>query len=313
MIKTLRKSNPVLDRVGRIIKGNKKTVAVIGAIYLLSEASKYLSWGARNNWIKDEYDWSKEIILVTGGSSGIGQTLVQRLAARNLKVVVLDITPLPFAAPSNVHFFKCDITSKAEVSEVAERIREIVGDPTVLVNNAGVARNASILEKKLEDIEFTFSVNTFSHYNTVQEFLPSMLSSQHGHVITIASMAAHLVSPLVSDYQMSKSAALAFHESLGTELKHVYNCPQIRTSVIMPGYVATPLHKDNAFGKETNPLLKAAISADEVATKIEEVILGGTSATVAVPSALSMLTGIRGMPEWMQRRLMDRTAVSLLT
>lgn len=313
MLRILRVSNPVVNALGKILRANKKPSVVIAAIYFLVTVNRYLSKGARNNWTKDKYSWAEETVLITGGSSGIGEKLVLRLAARGLKVVVLDLSPLAVAVPKNVHFFRCDVTSRSDVSEVGKRIREVVGNPTILVNNAGVVRNASILDKQIKDVEFTFAVNTFSHYNTVQEFLPSMIQRKHGHILTTASLAAHISSPLVSDYQMSKAACLAFHETLGTELKHIFKCPEIRTSVIMPGYVATPLHKDNAFGKETNPLIKAAVGADEVAARIEDVIMAGDSATIVVPGRLTLLTATRAMSEWLQRAVMDHSAVSMLT
>lgn len=203
------------------------------------------------------------------------------LAARGHIVIVLDIAPMLVNVPENVHHFRCDVTSRDDVSTIAGQIRKMLGEPTILVNNAGVVRNASILDRRAEDVQFT--VNALSYYNTVQEFLPDMMD-KHGHIITVASLAAHISSPLVSDYQMSKAAALVFHETLGTELKHIYKCPQIRTSVIIPGYVTTPLHKDNAFGKDTNPLLKSAIGPDTVASKIEEIIIRGDSTTYSFHS-----------------------------
>jgi hypothetical protein len=58
--------------------------------------SKFLDKGVSNNWTNDTYDWSKEIVLVTGGSDGIGAQVVNLLAERGIKVVVLDIQPLKY-------------------------------------------------------------------------------------------------------------------------------------------------------------------------------------------------------------------------
>jgi len=60
---------------------------------------------------------------------------------------------------------------------VAKQIRADVGDPTVLINNAGVARGKNLLNATEKDIRFTFDVNTLSHYWTVKEFLPSMIKN----------------------------------------------------------------------------------------------------------------------------------------
>jgi all-trans-retinol dehydrogenase (NAD+) len=92
--------------------------------------SGYLDQQVLNNWTTDEYDWKKEIILITGGAGGIGGQVVKLLAEKGTKVVVLDVIPMTFEAPKNVYYYKCDITSPATLAAVAKEIRKDVGDPT---------------------------------------------------------------------------------------------------------------------------------------------------------------------------------------
>jgi hypothetical protein len=73
-----------------------KAFRAITALSVARVVSKFLDKGVSNNWSNDTYDWSKEIVLVTGGSDGIGAQVVQLLAERGIKVVVLDIQPLKF-------------------------------------------------------------------------------------------------------------------------------------------------------------------------------------------------------------------------
>lgn len=73
---------------------------------------------------------------------------------------------------------------------MAQQIRAEVGYPTILINNAGVARGKSILEAKEKDVRFTFDVNTLAHYWLVQEFLPDMVENNHGMIVTVASIAS---------------------------------------------------------------------------------------------------------------------------
>ncbi len=60
--------------------------------------NSYLSTGVLNNWTKDEYNWEKEIVIVTGGAGGIGGSVVKLLAEKNITVVVLDVIPMTFEA-----------------------------------------------------------------------------------------------------------------------------------------------------------------------------------------------------------------------
>lgn len=65
---------------------------------ILYRINNFLNWGAANNWKRDRFKPSAEIIVVTGGAGGIGAAIVQDFAARNAKVVVLDIQPMTYTA-----------------------------------------------------------------------------------------------------------------------------------------------------------------------------------------------------------------------
>ena len=112
---------------------------------------------------------------------------------------------------------------------MGEQIRSAHGDPTVLVNNAGVGNDGTILDEPEAKIRQTFEVNTLSHFLTVREFLPAMVKKNHGHVITIASMASFVALGEMVDYCCTKASALAFHEGLSQELKYWYQAPKVRT------------------------------------------------------------------------------------
>jgi short-subunit dehydrogenase len=69
-----------------------------------------------------------------------------------------------------------------------------------------------------------------AHFWMVREFLPAMARKNHGHVVTISSMAAFVVHAQNVDYCCTKVSAQAFNEGLASELKHLYNAPDVKTS-----------------------------------------------------------------------------------
>ncbi|KAI4135563.1 MAG: hypothetical protein LQ347_000564 [Umbilicaria vellea] len=280
---------------------------------LVRWANEVLNRGVLDNWQGDKYDWSKEIVLVTGGSDGIGKALVLLLAERGIKTVVLDIRPLTFEdTTSNVHFYHCDITSPEAVSQTASEIRSSLGAPTILVNNAGVATGKTILEGTEESVENTFAVNLLAHFRLVREFLPSMIAANHGMVVTIASMAAYTTLPNMADYACTKAGALAFHEGLAAELKTRYHAPKVRTVCVTPNWVQTKMttgyrQKD----RFVMPLLKVETMAEAIFLKI----MSGTSGKLVLPAAAQWLgmTHFRAWPLWLQTRMRNAAGQALMT
>jgi all-trans-retinol dehydrogenase (NAD+) len=188
---------------------------------------------------------------------------------------------------------------------VATKIRSEHGDPSVLINNAGIGSWTSILGESEEMIRRTFNVNTVSHFLVVKEFLPAMIQKNHGHVVTIASLASFAVTSRNVDYSCTKASALAFHEGLTCELKATYGADKIRTTVVHPSWVRTPLiQKLTQHPKWKSPTMEPEIVVDAVVGQI----LSGRSGHIILPTWLTFVSGIRGIPLWLQYSLRNQTA-----
>lgn len=133
-------------------------------------------------------------------------------------------------AAANVFYYKCDISKGEELHSVAAVIRKTHGEPTVLINNAGIHVSKPIFEESEEEVRRVFNVNTIAHWLTVREFAPAMAKANHGHIVTIASMASFVCYAGNVDYCATKASALAFHEGLAGELKWLYKAPNVRTT-----------------------------------------------------------------------------------
>lgn len=199
-----------------------------------------------------------------------------------------------------MHYFECDITSPQTLARVAREIRLRVGEPTVLINNAGVVQGRTILDSSERDVRFTFDVNALAHYWTTKEFLPAMVRANHGMVVTVASVAAWVTVPNMVDYAASKAAARAFHEGLAAELATRYGAPRVRTVLVTQGYTDTPLFRGY---RNDSPFLMPPLHPATVADAVVRQLLRGESAHLVLPAFANTLSFLAAMPHWYQTRL----------
>ncbi|KAH2760026.1 hypothetical protein KXV52_001030 [Aspergillus fumigatus] len=276
----------------------------------LRQTNRLLSQWSINNWQR-AHPWQgdRELVLVSGGCSGIGKQIMEDLSRKGIRVVILDINEPNFQLPRNVHFFKADITNSESIRAVAEKIRQKLGDPTVLVNNAGVGYDGTILDEPEAKIRQTFEVNTISHFLMVREFLPSMIRQNHGHVITIASMASFVALGEMVDYCCTKASTLAFHEGLTQELRYWYQARKVRTSVIHPLWVRTPMIQQltDAGNQFKQPVMTPQVVSDAVVKQI----LTQSSGQVILPTSHSAASMVRAFPQWLQETVRGIASGSL--
>ncbi|KAL2819857.1 hypothetical protein BDW59DRAFT_181576 [Aspergillus cavernicola] len=275
-----------------------KAFLVLLTFAILRETNRSLTnWSMNNGERVEKWNADRELVLLTGGCSGIGKQMVSDLAKTRVRVVILDIQEPSFPLPSGVTFYKADITSSASIADVAEKIRAAQGDPTILINNAGVGYDGTILEKPEAKIRQTFEVNTISHFLMVREFMPSMIQKNHGHIITIASMASFIGLGDMVEYSCTKASALAFHEGLRQELRLWYKAPKVRTTVVHPLWVRTPMIKiltDAADFKQ--PIL----TPEMVSGAVVKQVVAQRSGQLILPSYYTPISMLRAFPNWLQ-------------
>lgn len=278
-----------------------KALRTLASLAVLHRLSAWLDRRVVNNGTKDKFNWNREIVVLTGGSNGIGRQVAQLLGRRHIKVAILDITPPAGTLPNSVRFYQCDITSAEDIAEAGKSIRASLGRPTILINNAGLLTGKTILGTTQEQTRRMFEVNTLAHYWLAQEFLPDMVANNHGMVVTVASQAGYTVTPNMVDYSATKAAAIAFHEGLAAELVTRYQAPRVRTVLVTQGFTRTTLIK-NLTPEDTwfNPLLYP----ETVAENLVQQVLTGESGHVLVPSTTGWIAQrLRGYPLWFQHKL----------
>ena len=151
-------------------------------------------------------DVSDDVVLITGGASGIGKLMAQRFATLGSHVIIVDVDPSTLSKalaniqayavdPDRIHSVCQDITKRQEVYDAMAKISNTIGDVTILINNAGIVTGKKLLECEDRLMDKTFQVNTVAHFWTVKAVLPSMLANNKGHIVTIASNAGLLGAP----------------------------------------------------------------------------------------------------------------------
>ncbi|CZS95492.1 probable short-chain dehydrogenase/reductase 3 [Rhynchosporium agropyri] len=222
-------------------------------------------------------DFSEEVIVVTGGASGLGLLIAEVYGMRGATVAVLDVKDLEAGEARGVSVYKCDVGDKEQVAKVAKEIEMDLGTPTILINNAAIVNGKSILDLTTDEIDRSFRVNVLSHFYTTKAFLPGMIRAKAGTIVSISSVLGQLGASSLSDYTASKAGVTAFHKSLAAELK---DTPEIKTVLVTPGQLSTPLFSGvrtpNSF---LGPLLEPVDVAKEVIAAIDS----GSSAVLAMP------------------------------
>lgn len=286
-----------------------KIVRNLFILGVVLQVNSILNELALNNyeWVSDPIDPTNQIVVVTGGSGGIGQHYVQGFIANNFSdVVIMDIQPPTYELPPNVHYYKTDLTNGTDIQTVADSIKAKVGDPTVIVHNAGTRIwGHTILSASQKLLKLTFDVNTIAPILVTQQFLPAMIEKNSGHVVTMASLAGYTTAAQLIDYSASKIGAAAFSEGLYQELKHRYNAPNVRNTLVNPTWVKTGL--TGAFEKLNHKLSNVELEPEDVTSAVINQIIKNRSAQIYLPSLYGISAALRGWPNWIQERIRDDT------
>lgn len=233
--------------------------------------------------IGHRFDAERDIVLITGGCSGLGKELALVFANEGAEVVVLDINlSEEFTTNNRVHYYQCDVSSRKQVYDSYKLIKAEVGKITILINNAAIASNQSLLELSFDDIERTIEVNLMASFYTIKCFLPDMIRKKRGYIVTIASVLGYMSPARLSAYGVSKSGLIALHELLTYELgPPSFNLTGIKTLLVCPGQLKTGL-----FEHVTTPSTFLAPELDScyVAKSVLKAIKLGQRGEIKVPT-----------------------------
>lgn len=198
----------------------------------------------------------KKVCVVTGGSSGIGLSIVKLFLAKQYQVFNLDISPSDFG-----EFCQCDITQVSQVSQIINDIAK-QGAIDVLVSNAGIHFSGSIENTSDDELERVFNINVKGAYAAVKAVLPVMKTQQNGAIILMASDQALIAKHNSFAYNLSKTALASMAKTTALD----YAQFNIRANAVCPGTIETPLyHQAINHYCEKSGANKAEVHAEEAA------------------------------------------------
>jgi 3-hydroxybutyrate dehydrogenase len=174
-----------------------------------------------------------KIVVITGGSSGIGLTILQNLSAQGCKAVSWDINP----PKEHVPYIHCDVTSEEGVQNALNETIKQFGTPTVLINNCGLQFLSPVDEFPLEKWNQLISILLTGTFLCSKAVIPGMKKDGWGRIINVSSIHGKVASPYKAAYVAAKHGVLGLSKVMALELGE-YN---ITVNSICPGFVDTPL------------------------------------------------------------------------
>jgi 3-oxoacyl-[acyl-carrier protein] reductase len=174
------------------------------------------------------------VVLITGGSKGIGLACAKAFAALGDKVAITYNSSPP---PAEFFGVKCDVTDTAQVDAAFAAVEEHFGTVEVLVSNAGITKDTLLLRMKEADFTEVIDANLTAAFRVVKRATPGMLKARSGRIILMSSVVGLLGSAGQANYSASKAGLVGFARSLAREL----GSRSITVNVVAPGPVETDM------------------------------------------------------------------------
>src|SRR5262245_42134787 len=179
----------------------------------------------------------QKVVLITGASSGVGQSTARLLSQSGYRVFGTSRNPAAAKAIPDVQMFALDVRSDASVSACVTAVANQAGRIDVLVNNADYEMAGALEETSLEETKAQFETNFFGVVRIVQAVLPSMRRQKEGRIINVSSLSGVSSIPFMGIYSASKFALEGYTEALRMELRPF----NIHVSLTEAGFLKTPM------------------------------------------------------------------------
>jgi len=202
-----------------------------------------------------------KVVLITGGSSGIGKSIGEFLTLKGYDVFGTSRHPESYTA-SKFRLIRLDVADSTSIANAIQTVIETSGQLDVLINNAGAGITGPIEETPDEEIKRNFETNLFGPINVIKAVLPQMRQQNSGLIINITSIAGYMGLPYRGIYSESKGALELITEAFRMEIKdfniHMTNlAPGDFATNIAAGRFHAPVTKGSPYETKYGAVLKA--------------------------------------------------------
>ncbi|GKZ26805.1 hypothetical protein AbraIFM66951_002033 [Aspergillus brasiliensis] len=273
--------------------------ALLTLIYILATINQQLAYGGAPRNV----DLSNEVVVVTGGASGLGLLIARIYALRGATVAVLDIRGISDEEVEEMGLgasYVCDVSDRGVLEGVVGRVRRELGTPTILIHCAAARINGLPLQQlSPEAFQKTISTNLLAAVHAYQVFLPYMLTAPDGGtIVTVSSVLGQLCAAGLADYSASKAGLSALHRSLEAELRQSGDDAKVKMVLVEPGQISTPLFESV---QTPNRFFAPVLEPVQVAQAIVSAVDSGRGGVIRLPAFAMLVNWYAVLPASVQR------------
>jgi len=240
-----------------------------------------------------------KVALVTGGATGIGAATVKALAEEKITVALQysssekeakQIADQLNEKGFKVEIFQADLSQKGSAENLVSQVKQKLGDIDILINNAGVMSDASIIQMSDALWDEAININLTAAFKLIRACAPSMVSKKWGRVINISSQVALTGSANHAHYATAKAGLLGLTYSAAKE----YGASGVTVNAVLPGRIETKMIADRSIGRLDEWLSQTPLNRlgrpDEVASMIN--FLASEKASYVTGAAINVNGGL---------------------
>jgi NAD(P)-dependent dehydrogenase (short-subunit alcohol dehydrogenase family) len=248
---------------------------------------------------KTRYDFEDKVVLITGGSRGLGLVLARELASRGARIAICarDRDELQRAKENlesegaEVFDAICDVREQGDVENLVADVRARFGKIDVLINNAGVIQVGPLESQTQADFEDAMRIHFWGPFYTMRAVMPEMKRRRDGRIVNISSIGGKIAVPHLAPYCASKFALAGLSSALTAELRK----ENVFVTSVYPGLMRTGSHinalfkgqhrKEFALFSLMNGSPLTSVSAENAARQIADAVERGDGELIISPQA----------------------------